>query len=180
MRKLMWFGIGFCAAFALCVYLLPAQLLLPAGLLLLVLGVVLLCLHKKGWMRIAAVICIGLSVGHLWYGVYDTVYLKPARKLDGEHVMLTLEAKDYSFDTDYGITVDGVTRIADRRYHVRMYVNQREPLSPGDTVTGEFRLRYTAPGGKEDPTHHSGNGTLLLAYPKGEHTVTHSEKLLLR
>lgn len=168
----MWFSIGFCAACALCVYLLPVKLLIPSGILLAVFGVALLSLRRKDQVRMAAVLCIGLAVGHLWYSIYDTVYLLPARNLDGEHVTVTLEAEDYSFDTDYGITVDGVTEIDSKWYHVRMYLNQSEPLAPGDMVTGEFRLRYTAPGGKEDPTHHSGNGTLLLAYPKGEHIVT--------
>ena len=44
-------------------------------------------------------------------------------------------------------------------------------LRPGDTVTGEFRLRYTGFGGAEDPTHHSADRIFLLAYPKGDHTV---------
>ena len=180
MRKLMLFSIGFCAACALGVYLLPLKLLLLLGAMMAVIGVVLLCLRRKDWVRIAAAIFIGLAAGLLWYYGYDSAYLRPVRQLDGAHRTITLEAEDYSFDTDYGITVDGVTQINNIRCHVRMYLNQREPLLPGDTVTGEFRLRYTAPGGNEDPTHHSGNGTLLLAYPKGEHTVTQKEKLPFR
>ena len=176
----MWFSIGFCAACALCVYLLPGKLPLLLGIALLATGAALLCLHRKDWVRIAAVVSIGLAAGNLWYSVYDTVHLLPARNLDGEQMTVTLEAEDYSFDTDYGITVDGAIQIGKGRYHVRMYLNQREPVSPGDQITGGFRLRYTAPGGREDPTHHSGNGTLLLAYPKGEHSVVSARKTDVR
>ena len=175
MRKLMWLTIGFCAACAISIYLLPINLLLLFGLAFLAMGIVLLCLRGKDWVHVIAVICIGLSVGQLWVYVYDGSYLSTARKLDGEIVSITVEAEDYSCDTDYGIMVDGVTELSGRRYHIRMYLNQKQPLSPSDQVTGMFRLRYTAPGGKEDPTHHSGNGILLLAYPKGEHTVTNAE-----
>ncbi len=175
MRKLMLFSIGFCAACAFSIYLIPLQLLLLLGILFLVVGIALLLLRRKDWVRVAAVVCLGLSAGQLWYCGYDAVYLAPVRAVDGQTMQVTLEAEDFSFDTDYGITVDGTVAISGKRCHVRMYLNQWEPLSPGDRVTGEFRLRYTAPGGKEDATHHSGNGVLLLAYPKGEHMVTEAE-----
>lgn len=175
MRKLMWFSVGFCAACVLGIYVIPMQLLVLLGVLFLVIGIVLLCLRKRDWTRIAAVVCLGLAAGQLWYCVYDTAYLAPVRAVDGQTMTVTLEAEDFSFETDYGITVDGTIRLPGKRCHVRMYLNQKEPLFPGDRVTGEFRLRYTAPGGNEDVTHHSGNGVLLLAYPKGEHTVTVSD-----
>lgn len=180
MRKLMWFSIGFCAACALSAYLLPGELLPLLGCLALVVGIALCFLRRRDWIRVTAVLCLGLAAGQIWYSVYDAIYLKPFRELDGQTVTLTLEAEDYSFGTDYGITVDGVAQLADRRCHIRMYVDQFEPLSPGDRVTGEFRLRYTAPGGSEDPTYHSGSGVLFLAYPKGEHTVVKADKPAVR
>jgi len=179
-RKLMLFSIGFCAACALSIYVIPLRLLLFTGLFFLAVGGVLLCAKYKKWLRIAAVVFLGLSVGQLWFCGYDAVYLTPIRKADGQTIKITLEAEDFSFETDYGITVDGTIRLAGKRCHVRMYLNQKQPLSPGDVVTGEFRLRYTAPGGKEAATHHSGSGVLLLAYPKGEHTVTAAEGLSYR
>ena len=171
MRKLMWMTLGFCAACVCGVYWIPSGLLWIPGLLFSVLGIALLLLYKKNLLRILGVICIGLAAGAIYFCMYDAVHLRPVKEMDGETVSITLEVEDYSVETDYGISVDGVARINDQRCRVRMYLNQREPLEPGDIVTGQFRLRYTAPGGKENPTHHSGNGILLLAYPKGEHTV---------
>lgn len=180
MRKLMWFAIGLCAACALSVYLLSGVIAFLLGLLFLAMGVALLCLRRKNWLRIAAVICIGIATGLLWYRLYDAAHLSSIRSVDGEIRTITIECNDYSFESDYGITADGVTEIAGKDCQVRFYLNQKEPLSPGDRVTGAFRLRYTAPGGKEDPTHHSGNGTLLLAYPKGDNTVTPAQNRHIR
>ena len=177
MRKLMWFSVGFGAACAFGAYCITGNILLLLGLLCLVIGVVLALLRKENWIRVAAVVCIGLSVGLLWYDFYDTTYLKPLRQLDGETVTLNLQVEDFSFPTDYGITVDGVATLSGRKCHLRVYLNQEESLSPGDWITGDFRLRYTAPGGSEDPTYHSGSGVLFLGYPKGEHAIVKSEKM---
>jgi len=133
--------------------------------------IILLRLKEKYWALATMMVCIGLSAGLLWYGIYDTYRLAPIRALDGQTVTVTLKADDYSFETDYGICVDGTAQLAGKSCRVRMYVDQEEPLHPGDQVTGTFRLRYTAPGALEDVTYHSGEGILLLAYPKGDHTV---------
>lgn len=180
MRKLMWFSIGFCAACALGVYLLPPDLLIIISVFLLVVGVAMLCLRRKDWVRITAVLCIGIAVGLLWYRLYDAAHLSSIRSVDGEIRTITIECNDFSFESDYGITADGVTEISGKRCQVRFYLNQNQPIAPGDRVTGEFRLRYTAPGGKEDPTHHSGNGTLLLAYPKGGCRIAFAENRSVR
>lgn len=180
MRRLMLFSIGFGAACALSVYLLPEKPLVLMGILLLVVGIAMLLLRKRNWLRVAAVVCIGLSAGMLWYRLYATVNLSPVKAADGDTKTITIQVEDYSFESDYGITADGTTVVNGKRCHVRFYLNQWEPLSPGDVVTGEFRLRYTAPGGKDDPTHHSGNGTLLLAYPRGEYTVTSAQTFSVR
>ncbi len=172
MRKLMWFSIGFCVSCALGVYVLSGGLVFVLGLLFLAIGAFLLSLRRKNWVRIAAVCFVGIAAGFLWYRLYDAVQLSQVKSVDGEIRTIEIETEDYSFESDYGITADGVTEVAGKRCRVRFYLNQWEPLSPGDRVTGEFRLRYTAPGGKDDPTHHSGNGILLLAYPKGEQTVS--------
>lgn len=171
MRILMWFSIGFVAACALCAYLLPVSVLIPVGIAMGIAGCLMTAFQKKQWMAIAGILCIGLSVGQLRYAALDAVHLAPVRELDGETVTLTLSAEDFSYETDYGIAVDGKITINGRNYQCRMYLNQTQLLSPGDQVTGSFRLRYTAPGGMEKATHHSGKGILLLAYPKGEHTV---------
>lgn len=180
MRKLMWFAIGFGAACVIGIYWLPVAALFALAGVFAGIGILLLCKKDRQWPKLMAMICIGSVVGFLWFGIYDSVWLRPVRALDGQVVELTLTADDYSFDTDYGICVDGTAQLAGQSCTVRMYVDQTEPLKPGDTVKGNFRLRYTAPGAIEDVTYHSGKGILLLAYPKGDHSVTVQEGKELR
>ena len=171
MRKLVYFAIGFGAACALSVYYLPTALLLPLAVLLLLLGTGLLLSRKKDWRRVTGMILLGIAAGQLWYGFYDMLLFAPARALDEQVLELTFTAGDYSYDTDYGIGVDGTAEIQGRSYQIRIYLNDAQPLAPGDRVTGTFRLRYTAPGAMEEPTYHSGNGVLFLGYPKGKAEV---------
>ncbi len=167
MRRLMWFSIGFGLACALAVYVLPLFFLILTGLLgtLLAAGL-LFCWKKKG--NIPATILLGLGLGLLWYWGYDAWMLSPIRNLDGQETTVQLTATDYSWETDYGICVDGKGELEGRTVRIRMYLNEKTSLEPGDRVTGTFRLRYTAPGGREDATFHSGKGILLLAYPRDD------------
>ena len=164
MRRLMWLAIGFAAACALCVYILPVSILLWLGIPIAVLGVVGSFLPCNTQCKIAVFLCLGLSIGFLWFQLFDTQYLAPARHLDGKTVKMTLEVTDYSFDSNYGITVDGKAELEGKTYQIRTYLHQKEAITPGTYITGTFELRYTAPGGEKDATYHSGNGILLLAY----------------
>ena len=172
MRKLMWFTLGFGAACALGVYLLPANILLWVGVPLAILSAVGLFLPMKPFGKIAVLLCLGLSVGLLWLRFFDTVLLDPARKMDGKATQLTLETTDFSFDSNYGITVDAKTTLLGRAYSVRAYLHQEEPVAPGTFITGEFELRYTPPGGNKPATYHGGNGIFLLVYQKEITEVT--------
>lgn len=179
MRKLLCFSIGFCAACALSIYLLPVWVLPVLAAVMLTVFAVLIRKNPRG-LRIAAVVSLGCGAALLWCAAYDGLFLRDTRALDEQVVELTLEATDFSFDTDYGIAVDGKAEIDGRSCRIRMYVNRWEPLSPGDCVSGSFRLRYTAPGGSEDATHHSSKGILLLAYPKGEQEIELNHERRLR
>lgn len=164
MRRLMWLSIGFGAACALGVYLLPVSVLLWIGIPLAILSGIGLFLPLNAYRKIAVFLCLGLSGGSIWYQIFDSQHLAPARSLDGTTVEMTLEVADYSFDSNYGITVDGKAALSGRTYQIRAYLHREEPVSPGTRITGEFELRYTAPGGQKAATYHSGNGILLLAY----------------
>ena len=164
MRRLLWFAIGFGAACALCVYLLPVSLLLWAGLSLAVLSVIGVFLPFDGNGKIAVYLCLGLSIGFLWFHIFDSQYLAPIRNFDGKKVELTIEITDFSFDSNYGITADGKIQLEGKTYQVRTYLHQEEAVTPGTFISGQFELRYTAPGGTNPATYHGGNGILLLAY----------------
>lgn len=142
-------------------------------MLLLCLACIALCaacliLRRKRFFAFAAVILAGGALGFGWYTAYDAMYLQTARNYDGVTVPLTVEASDFSYDIGYGAVVDGYTQLDGKRFRVRVYTGAEQELIPGRTVTGEFRLRYTATGGQEDPTYHRGEGTFLLAYSSSE------------
>ena len=171
MRKLMWFAIGFGAACALAVYLLPVSILLWIGIPLLIAAVGGSFIPCKTFGKIAIFLFLGLSVGFLRFYFFDSQHLVPARSLDGQKVELTLETTDFSFDSNYGVTVDGKTQLEGRTYQVRAYLHQNQAVTPGTMITGEFELRYTASGSKKEATYHSGNGILLLAYDEEMHSI---------
>lgn len=169
MRKLLWFTLGFGTACALSVYFLTlsVRFVLIALLLPVVFGLlwgfrsVLLC-QKLG------ILCAGLVLGLLWYAGYDLLYLSTARELDGKTEMLSVCVSDFGFETDYGVAADGKIEHNGKTYRIRFYMNDAVNLTPGDVVSGSFRIRYTAKGGAEKPTHHGSEGQFLLAYPESD------------
>lgn len=170
MRKLMWFALGFGVACALAVYLLRGWILIGVGIAaLLSIFVAFLGAKKYHAFKILAAISLGLLIGIIWYQAYDGIYLKHMRALDGQSLDLVLTATDFSFETDYGITVDAVAVIDERSVNIRAYLHEMDALSPGDKISGAFRLRYTGYGGIEDPTHHSAERVFFLGYPEGDH-----------
>ena len=151
MRKLMWFTIGFAMGGILAVAGLPIKSL-----------------------RRLSLCSVGLVLGLLWCLFFRNLYLQPAMDTDGQTVEVTIRATDYSYETDYGSAFDGKVTLDGWIFSIRTYVDTKEPIIPGDTVTGTFRLRYT-PGGEQSATYHPGKGIFLLGYQRGE-TVISSDR----
>ena len=170
-RKLVWFGIGFTAACFLGAVFYGGWLLLCAVISLVLSG--LLMVFAKGWEKGAflRVIVIGCTAGFLWFGIYDALFVMIPRIADGARFAVTMEATDYSYETDYGSAVEGNVVINEREYRVKAYLHSKDQIAPGDTVTGTFRFRLTTDGGLDEPTHHRTEGIFLLAYPAGSVTV---------
>ena len=171
MRKLMWITMGFGAACALGVSLVPVWLLLllgaatlaAAGLMFGVTG------RHPGWRRLQLAL-LGFFLASIWCGIYHQAVLSPVKASDGETVDTVIRVTDYSYETDYGLAAEGEITLAGKSYRIKFYLNHTDnPLRPGDTVTGQFRLRYTGYGAREDPTHHSADRIFLLGYPVGDH-----------
>ena len=177
MRKLMLFTIGFSAACVLGAYGSHSSLLTAFLCLMAALGFAFLSLKWKS-CRIPVFLLMGISVGICWFHLYDCLLLSDARALDGQILKSTVEVTDYSYETDYGTAVDGVMEIDGRKYRVRIYLKDKTELSPGDRITSQFRFRFTAVGGAENPTYHRSNGVFLLLYQKGtgEYTASSTEK----
>ncbi len=167
MRKLMWFTLGFGASCAFCSYF-AVSWMLPAFLVGL-----LLCLffgflaRFRGSFAIFAMLTLGTSIGFGWFWCHDAAYLHHARGLDGATAVATVTVTDFAYETDSGVAADGEIVVEGKRYKVRVYLNDRLLLAPGDEVTGSFSFRYTALGGSKDPTSHPGEGIYLLLYQRG-------------
>lgn len=168
MRRLMLFTIGFTLACILGVWVIPGNYVILSAVIAAFLSVLIL---RFGFRRISVII-FGCAVGLLWFRGFEQVYLNPARAIDGITIDTTVTATDYAFDTDYGVGVDGEFALDGKTYKIRLYVNEDVEIQPGDTVEGKFKLRYTAPGGQQAETHHAGNGTLFLGYPRGSGVIS--------
>ena len=177
MRKLMWFTIGFATACGLCAYGLPQGWILPVCFAALVLAAATALLIRK-WkpVRRAAAACAGCAVGLVWYLFFYQFYLLPPVSLDGQELEASITAGDYSYETSYGSAVDGILKIEDKTYQVRIYLGETQEVSPGDTITGTFRFQVTAPGGEKESDYYQGKGIFLLAYQRGDVTISETEK----
>lgn len=176
MRKLMWFTIGFTAACALGVYLVSGNWLLLLAVCSLVCALAVYLVKSK-WGRIAMLTLLGCGIGFLWLWGYDWLYLSDARAYDGKTIETTIEASDYSCETAYGVAAEGKLELEGKSYHVRFYLNEGQTLSPGDQVTGSFRLRFTVKGEQKDSYYYPSEGVFLLAYSTDEAGVVHGEKV---
>ena len=167
MRKLMWFTIGFSLASGLLAFGLAGEwkaVLLGAAVASFA-GSWVMAKRGKAW-KCAAVTALGCLVGFGWFGVYHGSYLASAAELDGITGPAVITVSDFGYETNFGSAADGRMELAGKNYTIRVYVNETGPLSPGDTVTGNFRFRLTTPDA-EKGTYHSGKGIFLLAYQRG-------------
>ena len=176
MRKLMWFTIGFAVASGLAVWILPANRIVTSILI----GAILTLLGWKFGVKRLALAMLGCTVGLSWYLGFMKLYLLPAYSMDGMTTHITVTATEYSYETDYGVGVDGEFELEGKTRKIRIYVNGVEEIRPGDVIEGDFNFRYTAPGGMRDPTYHAGDGILFIGYPRGVVEVRQvSEKKLI-
>ncbi len=180
MRKLVLFTIGFAIANFVGAVFYGGWLFLCAVVSLILAG--LFTVFGKRWDKTAflRLIFIGCTAGFLWFGLYDAIFVMIPRIVDGERFIVSMEATDYSYQTDYGSAVEATVTLKDKNYRVKAYLNGKEQIAPGDRVTGTFRFRLTTDGGSEDPTHHRTDGIFLLAYPVGNSTIQKAEEVSFR
>ena len=169
MRVLMWFTIGFVAACAGAVYLLPADMLLPLAVLAAMLCAIAL-LGVKRWraFRIILVLLLGVGTAALWCHRYHSVTLIPAKLMDDRSVEAEMTARDYTYETTYGHAVEAETDIGGRTYKVRVYLDGETALEPGDRFLSTFRFRFTEPKEGERISYLQSTGVFLTATQKDE------------
>ena len=172
----MLFALGFGAAcFAGCY--LPNGMwifLLAAGIL----AIMVACCVTR-YRKQAVILFTSTIVGVLWFNAFSFFVLAEAKQMDGVTQQVVMTAADYSYETDYGSAVNGEIRYEGHSYRVKIYLNTRDPVLPGDRIAGQFRMRYTG-GGEQAATYHIGQGTFLLAYPADETSITSGDPMLLR
>lgn len=165
MRKMMWFTVGFGAACAYCAYAwITSGLILPAFLFLGLFAVGLYAGNRIPNMKIAAVVCLGMGLGLLWFQGYNSFYLSQVAALDGKIADVTLNCTDYSYRTDYGTAVEGFLYVNGNPCRGKFYVNGDVEMEPGDVLSGCFELRVTTEDSEKGATYHQGKGIFLLGY----------------
>lgn len=177
MRKLVWFSIGFAAASLAGALIYGQWLMLGAVGALLLVGILAVLKMKYPKCALPLLIFLGCAAGFFWFGLYDHLFVLIPRVADGQRLRVTVEASDYSYETDYGSAVEGTVVLNEREYRVKAYLHTKEQVAPGDTVTGAFRFRLTTDGGTEDPTSHRTEGIFLLAYPMGSSLIQKAEEI---
>lgn len=168
MRRLMWFAVGFAAACGIGINYVMSNMFLPL-IAIASIGCLAAWITKKWWKpaRIAAMVLLGCMVGLAWFCAFRNVYLLPAISMDGKMAQISVTAKDYGYETQYGTAVEGTLELEGKPYQIKLYMNDIMEIVPGDILRGTFQLRYTAPGGAEEPTFHAGKGIFLLGYQRG-------------
>ena len=166
-RTLMWFTIGFTAACAAGIYLLLGSMLPIIAGAFVILSLIL-WITGKNWCRKTAVAILGCAVGALWLTGFDSIYLQPARVLDSTDISCHIRITDYSYETARGIAADGEVELDGKTYDVRVYLDEKETLRPGDCVDGSFTMRFTGFAGQKESTHHYLSPMLMVILPGTE------------
>ena len=112
MRKLVWFSLGFGAACCLCAYVITGstRVILGAAVGFLTLFAAIAGRKFALFRRIAAVL-LGFAMGVGWFILYDGFYLNAAGTMDGKTANAVIRVSDYSYETAYGIGVDGTVDV---------------------------------------------------------------------
>ncbi len=176
MRRLVWLAVGFAAACAFGAYFYNPWLL-PIALLFLLLALLFHVLTKwKQSLRILCAVCLGVSMGLGIFNVYDRFVLRDARQMEGKTRQVTIEATDYSYETDRGSAFDGKVVLGKHTYKVRVYLNEKTDLTPGQQLQGDFRFQMTYDD-KIDSMNYAGKGIFLFAYQSGDFTKLDCQRL---
>ncbi len=173
MRKLVWFTMGFALCAAVGAYLVSGEALFPVALLSIVLSLVCIFFRKRaGFLLQAAVLFVGCTVGAVWQLGITHFYLNTALECDGQTALTQIIAEDYSMDSPYGTVTGGKIELDGKSFPVRVYADDTVQLSPGDTVSGSFRLHCTVEGDRSSDAYLYSNGTYLIAYPEADIKIT--------
>lgn len=172
MRKLAIFTLSFTAAVAAILWL-PSPLWLVVPCCAALLFAVPFASGRRLASRIAA---FGLVFGFLWTFAFDVVVFRPAEALTGNEEEATLRICAYPETTDTGVRIKA--QLGRYRTLLYLYGDSWDALSPGDTLSGTFRVR--APGDDSFGRYLLSEGYALVAYPRGTPTICAADLSALR
>lgn len=164
MRKLAWFAAAFSLAAFLAVYLLPEQILVPAGAICALAAMTGLLLRGKARLRMLLV-CFGLAAGLCWTGAYSGIVRALALRLAGTETQVEAVVADWPQENRYSTSVlVEVETAQDGTVKTLFYLSGEgaDDLRPGDrlTITASFRMADTMAG--EETDYYYAKGILLM------------------
>lgn len=175
MRRLLYAVIGFGIGCLLCVYLPSQGSWVSTASICAVLGAAL-WIARQRWrcLRKPFLVLIGLLLGICWFWMYSAFYLSFSDGLNGKTEDASIRVSDYSRESSYGSSFDGVLTVHSRPFQVRVYLNERKDLSPGMEVQGRFRFRVTTAKEMKQSSFQS-KGIFLIAYQEGNMTFKEAD-----
>ena len=178
MRKLAWFAAAFSLAAFLAVYLLPEQILVPAGAICALAAMTGLLLRGKARLRMLLV-CFGLAAGLCWTGAYSGIVRALALRLAGTETQVEAVVADWPQENRYSTSVlVEVETAQDGTVNTLFYLRGEgaDDLRPGDrlTITASFRMADTMAG--EETDYYYAKGILLIGSCE-EWTVKRPERV---
>ena len=182
MRRIVYFSLGFGAVCLACAsFCIGKNTLLPGAILLLLsITLTVYGMHmERPWLQLFGSVLFGASAGFLWFSLFQSFYLAPARDLDGITETVSIRVCEYSWEGKYGFVSDGQIQVEGIPYRVRVYLDDQTQVVPGDELTGNFSFRFTVPQSREDAAYQASKGIFLRAYQKQLLSIRKTERSVL-
>lgn len=182
MRRMVFFSLGFGAVCLACASLFLGKSTLLLGVILFLLSIaptVFGIYLERPWLQLFGSVLFGASAGFLWFSLFQSFYLAPARALDGTTATASIHVREYSWEGKYGFVSDGQIQVDGIPYRVRIYLDDQTQVVPGDELTGSFSFRFTVPQSREDAVYQASKGIFLQAYQKQNLSIRKAERSAL-
>ena len=172
MRRLCIFAAGFAAAIVSCVLLRPDGAAWLAGAIFAAAGIGAFFLRGR-MARRAAICCLGLGVGLLWYAGYTALLLRPAMLADGQTMQISAIAADFPAPTRFGSSVAAEIRLDGKRCDAVLYLREQTPeIRPGDSLQLEAELALTNGDYSAESVYLRSRGVVLVAKARSDVQIT--------
>ena len=164
MRYLTYFTAGLVGACLLRGYGIPVG---AAGEAAVLLGCFLSWLYgKRRKIRpVLPLILSGILAGLLLFGVYENLYLKPARQYRDRTVTTEFLVTRYPEKREKGCRVRGILRLEGIPYGAELYLPESQELEPGNRLTGRLCLQLAL---RTEAGSYARQGAAFQIFPEGE------------